>query len=318
MTRGRPASASSASPTASATMADAASRPRRNLAPARAAGHHTRRGRAPLNAVALVKQVPDRNSAFRPDADRATEDGPVWIDERSLGYGINDYDRYAVEAALRLREDGPVEEVVVVTAGPEEAGQVLRTCLAMGADRAVHLRCERDDLADPFAVAAALSGAVERSGAQIVTAGLLSEDSGHGQVGGLVAGLLGWAWASAVTAIRPEDGRLVVERELDGGRAAVVELRLPAVVAVQTGVNTPRYASLRGIMAARRKPVETLEFGTPPERSGAAGGSFERFLLERPQRAQTAEILTGSAEETAAELVGRIRSGAGITFPGES
>ena len=223
-----------------------------------------------------------------------------------------------MEAALRLREDGPVEEVVVVTAGPEEAGQVLRTCLAMGADRAVHLRCERDDLADPFAVAAALSVAVRRSEAQIVTAGLLSEDSGHGQVGGLVAGLLGWAWASAVTAIRPEAGRLVVERELDGGRAAVVALESPAVVAVQTGVNTPRYASLRGIMAARRKPIESLEFGSLLEESGAATGAFRRFLLERPERAQTAELLTGSAEEMAAELVGRIRSGAGITLPGAS
>lgn len=212
-----------------------------------------------------------------------------------------------------------MEQVVVATAGPEEAGQVLRTCLAMGADRAVHLRCERDALADPFAVAAALSGAVRRAEAQIVTAGLLSEDSGHGQVGGLVAGLLGWAWASAVTAIRPEDGRLVVERELDGGRAAVVALELPAVVAVQTGVNTPRYASLRGIMAARRKPIESPEFGALPEEgSGAATGSFRRFLLERPERAQTAELLTGSPEEMAAELVGRIRSGAGITLPGES
>lgn len=211
-----------------------------------------------------------------------------------------------------------MEQVVVVTAGPEEAGQVLRTCLAMGADRAIHLRCERDDLADPFAVAAALSVAVRRSEAQIVTAGLLSEDSGHGQVGGLVAGLLGWAWASAVTAIRPEAGRLVVERELDGGRAAVVALELPAVVAVQTGVNTPRYASLRGIMAARRKPIESLEFGSLLEESGAATGSFRRFLLERPERAQTAELLTGSAEEMAAELVGRIRSGAGVTLPGES
>lgn len=211
-----------------------------------------------------------------------------------------------------------MEQVVVVTAGPEEAGQVLRTCLAMGADRALHLRCERDDLADPFAVAAALSVAVRRSEAQIVTAGLLSEDSGHGQVGGLVAGLLRWAWASAVTAIRPEAGRLVVERELDGGRAAVVALELPAVVAVQTGVNTPRYASLRGIMAARRKPIESLEFGSLLEESGAATGSFRRFLLERPERAQTAELLTGSAEEMAAELVGRIRSGAGVTLPGES
>lgn len=211
-----------------------------------------------------------------------------------------------------------MEEVVVVTAGPEEAAQILRTCLAMGADRAVHLRCGRDDLADPFAVAAALAGAVRSSGAQIVTAGLLAEDSGHGQVGGLVAGLLGWAWASAVTAIRPEAGRLVVERELDGGRAAVVALELPAVVAVQTGVNTPRYANLRGIMAARRKPIETLEFDARPEGSAAAAGSFRRVRLERPERARTAAMLTGGAEEVAAELVVRVRRGAGITLPGES
>ena len=210
-----------------------------------------------------------------------------------------------------------MEEVVAATAGPSDAAQVLRTALAMGADRAVHLRCDRDDLADPFAVAAALAQVVPEQGAGVVFAGLLAEDSGNGQVGGLVAGRLGWAWASAVTAVRFEEGRLLVERELEGSRAAVVELSLPAVVALQTGSNTPRYAGLRGIMAARRKPVVELDFADALRRAGVTPGGFRRVLLRRPERAAKAEILAGSPEEAARELAARIRTGAGIALPAE-
>ncbi len=260
-----------------------------------------------MNAVALVKQVPDRNSAFRPAG--------AWIDESSLGYGVNDYDRYAVEAALQLREAGVVEEAVVVTAGPEDAGQAVRTALAMGMDRAVHLVCPRAALHDPFRVARALAGVVGKQDAPIVFAGLLAEDSGHGQVGGLVAGLLGYAYASAVTGVRFREGRLEVDRELENHRVAVVELDLPAVVAVQTGANTPRYASLRGIMASRRKPVERIE---APELQDADGpeATLRPLALGKPERAASAEILEGSADDVAAELIARMRAEAGIGLPG--
>ncbi len=260
-----------------------------------------------MNAVALVKQVPDRNSVFRPA-------GP-WIDESSLGYGINDYDRYAVEAALELREAGAVKQAVVVTAGPDEASQAIRTCLAMGMDRGIHLVCPRASLADPFRVAKALAGVVRAQDAGIVLAGLLAEDSGHGQVGGLVAGLLDMSWASAVTAVRFRDGKLEVERELESSRVAVVELELPAVVAVQTGANTPRYASLRGIMASRRKPVERIE---PPELANpdSCDARIRSLRLAKPERAASAEILEGAPDDVAAALIPRIRSGAGIVLGG--
>ncbi len=260
-----------------------------------------------MNAVALVKQVPDRNSVFR--------SAGSWIDESSLGYGLNDYDRYAVEAALRLRESGAVEQTVVVTAGPEEAGQAIRTCLAMGMDRAVHVVCPRPALADPFRVAQALAGVVAAQDAGVVLAGLLAEDSGYGQVGGLIAGLLGMSWASAVTAMRFREGRLEVERELEGSRVAVVELDLPALVAVQTGVNTPRYASLRGIMASRRKPVERIRCSelADPDRGDAR---IRSLRLAKPDRSASAEILAGSPDEVAAALIPRIRAGAGINLAG--
>lgn len=260
-----------------------------------------------MRVIALMKQVPDRNSAFRAEGS--------WIDESSLGYGVNDYDRYAVEAALALREEGAASEAVVVTAGPPDAGQAIRTCLAMGMDRAVHLVCPRGSLADPFRVATALAAVVEREEAGVTFAGLLAEDSGHGQVGGLVAGLLGHAYASAVTAIRWRSDRLEVERELEGGRAAVVELDLPAVVAVQTGANLPRYASLRGIMASRRKPVERIEspeLAAPEDRDTA----LRSLRLRRPERAASAERLEGSPDEIAAELIPRLRAGAGIALSG--
>ena len=183
----------------------------------------------------------------------------------------------------------------------------------MGVDRGVHLVTGRAHLADPFFVARALAEAVSKLDPGVVTAGLLAEDSGHGQVGGLVAGLLGYAFASAATGMAFRDGTLEVHRELEGGRNAVVELRLPAVVAVQTGINTPRYASLRGIMASRRKPVERIELAAP-----ANGGGLRRLALQKPERGASAEILPGSPQEAAAALVPRIRAGAGISFPGDA
>ncbi len=249
-----------------------------------------------MNGIALVKQVPDRNSAFRPEG--------AWIDESSLGYGVNEYDRYAVEAVLRLKESGDLDGTVAVTVGPPDAGQILRTCLAMGVDRAVHVECDRDALADPFAVAKALAAVVERNDPGVVAAGLLAEDSGNAQVGGLVAGLLGFGWASAVTGIELRDGRLVVERELGNNRIAVVSLRLPAVVGVQTGLNAPRYASLRGIMASRRKPVEKQALASEAPK-------MRRVCLARPEKG-SAEILEGSPDEIAAQAVVRIRAETGV------
>ncbi len=250
-----------------------------------------------MNGIALVKQVPDRNSAFRPEG--------AWIDESSLGYGMGEYDRYAVEAVLQLKEAGRVNETVAVTAGPEDAGQILRTCLAMGMDRAVHVVCQRDRLADPFPVAKALARVVEPCDPGVVTAGLLAEDSAGAQVGGLVAGLLGFAWASAVTRIEGKDERLIVERELGNNRIAVVELRLPAVLGVQTGLNTPRYASLRGIMAARRKPLARVEWD-----DGTAIG-MRRLRLGRPEKSR-ADMLEGAPDEIATRAIQRIRSETGV------
>jgi len=250
-----------------------------------------------MNGIALVKQVPDRNSAFRPEG--------TWIDESSLGYGLGEYDRYAVEAILQLKEAGRVNETVAVTVGPPDAAQALRTCLAMGVDRAAHVVSDRDRLADPLPVARALARVVADNDPGIVTAGLLAEDSGNAQVGGLVAGLLGFSWASAVTRLDHEDERLVVERELGNNRIAVVELRLPAVVGVQTGINTPRYASLRGIMASRRKPLAEIE------RSEEGDPGMSRVSLKRPEKSRT-EMLEGAPEEVAAEALSRIRSATGV------
>lgn len=261
---------------------------------------------AAMNAVVLVKQVPDRNSAFRPAG--------TWIDESSLGYGMNEYDRYAVEAVLALRDSGRVKRTTVITAGPGDAGQVLRTCLAMGVDEGVHLVCAREALADPLAVARALAAATAERNPGFVASGLLAEDSGHGQVGGLVAGLLGYSYASAVTAIRLRGEDLEVERELEGGRMARVRLKLPAVAALQTGANAPRYASLRGIMASRRKPVRRFE---PPElaKPPGAGAGLRNLSLRKPTRAASADLIPGPPAKAAADLLERIRAGAGIRLP---
>jgi electron transfer flavoprotein beta subunit len=255
-----------------------------------------------MKGLVLVKQVPGADSPFRLNA------AGTWIDESNLTYGFNDYDRYALEELLRLKDAGKLTEVVALTAGPERAGTALRTCLATGADRAIHLR--GDAPGDPLSVARAIAGAIKDEGFSLILAGLQADDDNHGQVGPLLARLIDRPCATAAMALSLLDERtLRVERELENNRLQVVELALPAVVTVQTGINEPRYASLKGIMAAKKKEIRTIDLPGP-----AAGGpsGLRTVRMTPPPKGQGAEILKGSAEEVAKELLRRIREKTGV------
>jgi electron transfer flavoprotein beta subunit len=263
-----------------------------------------------MKGLVLVKYVPDSNSVFR-----INREG-TWVDETNLSFAINDYDRYGLEVLLELKDDGKVEEVVALTVGPAAAASALRTCLATGADRAIHV--EDDALAgsDPLGVARTIRAVVDAEGFSLVVSGLQADDDNHTQVGGLVAGLLDWPCATAATAFSFRDeNTLRVERELESNELQVVDLTLPAVVTVQTGINTPRYASLKGIMAAKKKPVQTktlADLGLDPAEVGAAGARMRTVSLSPPPKGMGAEILTGSADEVAKALVQRIREKTGV------
>jgi electron transfer flavoprotein beta subunit len=254
-----------------------------------------------MKALVLVKHVPDTNSVFRVNA------AGSWVDESSLSFTVNDFDRYALEELLKLKDAGKVEEVVALTVGPPDAASVLRTCLATGADRAIHVKSDASAGApDPFVIARSIQTAIASEGFSLILGGLQADDDNYTQVGGLLAGLLDWPFASAAVRLELLDAStLRVDRELEGNEVQVVDLTLPAVVTVQTGMNTPRYASLKGIMAAKKKPVATMA----PEKLDA---KLRTLTLAHPPKGKGAEILTGSPEDVAKALVSRIREKTGV------
>jgi electron transfer flavoprotein beta subunit len=262
-----------------------------------------------MKTLVLIKQVPNTDSPFRLNG------AGTWVDESNITFALNDYDRYALEEALRLKDAGKATEVVALTVGPERAATALRTALATGADRAIHVKDEALTGADPLGIARAIAAAIKDEGFALILAGLQADDDNYTQTPGLVARLLGRPCATAVLKIEPGDGVIKVERELENQRVQVVEMTLPAVVAVQTGLNEPRYASLKGIMAAKKKEIRTVDLaaiGLDPAVVGGAGARMRTIRLAPPPKGKGAEMLSGSADDVARELVRRIREKTGV------
>jgi electron transfer flavoprotein beta subunit len=263
-----------------------------------------------MKSLVLVKQVPNTDSPFRINATG------TWVDESNLTYALNDYDRYALEEVLRLKDAGKVAEVVALTVGPERASTALRTCLATGADRAVHVKDDALASADPLSIARAIVAAVKDEGFSLILAGLQADDDNAMQIGPFVARLLDRPCATAAMSLAlQENGVVRVERELENNRLQIVDLTLPAVITVQTGINEPRYASLKGIMAAKKKEIRTLSLAdlkmTAPDIS-VSRTRYRTVRLAPPPKGKGAEMLQGPADQIAKDLVKRIREKTGV------
>src|SRR5881396_662597 len=262
-----------------------------------------------MKTLVLVKQVPNTDSPFRINS------AGTWVDESNLTYGLNNYDRYALEETLRLKDAGKATELVALTVGPERASSALRTCLATGADRAVHIKDDALAAADPLSVARVIVAAIKDEGFSLILCGLQADDDNYMQIGPFVARLLDRPCATAAMSLELREGTMRVERELENNRLQIVDLTLPAVVTVQTGINEPRYASLKGIMAAKKKEIRTLTLADLKVDAGAIAASSARFRTVRlapPPKAKGAEILSGPADQVAKELVKRIREKTGV------
>jgi electron transfer flavoprotein beta subunit len=201
-----------------------------------------------VKIAVCIKRVPDTETRIRIAADG------VSIDETGVKFILNPYDEYAVEEALQRREKAGAGEVVIVTLGGESAQETIRTALAMGADRGVLLTAPAIP-ADGLATAKALAAELKGGGYDLILFGKMAVDDYNHQVGPMVAELLGVPCASAVVKLQVDGGRAVAEREVEGG-LEVVECALPAVFTADKGLNTPRYPALKGIMAAKKKPIE--------------------------------------------------------------
>src|SRR5512132_2559427 len=214
-----------------------------------------------MKIVVCIKQVPARDSLLRID------ETVHWIQEADLSYEINEPDAYALEEALQLKEKHS-GEVVVLCLGPGRAAQTIREALAKGADRAVHI--EEEDLAnfDPLASARLLAAALTAEKPDLVLTGLQSDDLGYGQTGVILAQLLGMPHATIIMEVEKQDAGIRVKRELESGWFQHVEMPLPALLTIQSGISKRRYATLMGIKKAKTKEVKRL---TAPDLGVAAG-----------------------------------------------
>ena len=249
-----------------------------------------------MKIVVCVKQVPDK------DAPVVIADG-TWIRETDIGFEMNEPDSFALEEALRLKEKH-TGEVIAVSMGPDRVKQTIKEALAKGADRGVHIADDKAHTLDPLGSAKLLAAAIEREKPDLVLTGLQSDDHGFGQTGVLLADRLGLPHATLIMQIGVESDHLRVKRELEAGWFQWVELPLPAVLTIQSGINKVRYATLKGIMAAKKKEIVTVA----RESLGVAHEPTQR--IERiyvPTKTKKTEFLTGTPKEAAAKLLEKLK-----------
>jgi electron transfer flavoprotein beta subunit len=249
-----------------------------------------------MKIVVCIKQVPAK------DAPLAITDAS-WIRETDIGFEMNEPDSYALEEALRLKEKH-TGEVIAVSMGPERVKQTIKEALAKGADRGVHIEDDKAHTLDPLGAAKSLGAAIEREKPDLVLTGLQSEDQGFGQTGVLLAEILALPHATIIMQIDAQGGALRVKRELEAGWFQWVELPMPAVLTIQSGINKVRYATLKGIMAAKKKEIVTIA----RESLGVTHQPTQR--IERiyvPSKTKKTEFLTGTPKEAAAKLVEKLK-----------
>ena len=206
-----------------------------------------------MKILVCIKQVPDMESVFRVNAEA------TWLDERDLAFRMNEYDEYAVEQAVRLKEQaGNAPDITVLSIGPSRVVEAIKKALAMGADRGVHILDEQAYLRDPWQIASAIAAFAGEKGFDLVFTGMQSQDRSSGQVGPMLAELLGLACVTTVVAFELAGEQVTVRRELEGGIKQVVRFKLPGLVTCQLGLNTPRYPTLPNIMKSRQKELVTI------------------------------------------------------------
>jgi len=255
-----------------------------------------------MKVMVCLKQVPHQDARLDISADG------TWIKQDSIKFEINSYDTYALEEALRLKDAGGAE-VVVVSIGPDRVTQALRTALGMGADRAVHVKDDALDGSDALGLAKVLAAVAKQENPDVVFCGLMADDDNFSAVPPMLAELLGVPSATGVVSTNNTDAGMTVERELEGGAFEVVEMTKPCLAAIQTGANQVRYASLKGIMQAKKKPVDVktaADLGVADAvGAGAAKAKINKIYV--PAKGDSAEILTGSTDEIVSKLVGKIK-----------
>jgi len=255
-----------------------------------------------MNVVVFMKRVPDTESRIRIDREMKS------VVEEGLNFIISPYDEYAVEEALRLRE-AKGGKVTVVALGPDEAATTLRKALAMGADEAVLIKDDRKETYDPLRVARVLAAFVKAKAADadLLLFGRMSVGSDNASVPSMVAEILDYPQANVVTKLEIDGREAVAHREIEGALEKI-SFSLPAVVSAQKGLNEPRYETLKGIMAAKKKPVPVVTIAELGLEAGTAEPHVEVLEMELPAAKQAGKTIPGTPEEAARELLRLLRT----------
>jgi electron transfer flavoprotein beta subunit len=246
-----------------------------------------------MKIAVAIKQVPLRDSPLRVAA------SGKWIDEDGLSFEINEPDAYALEEALQLREKHG-GEVIVLCAGPPRAAQTIREALAKGADRAIHIEESELTSHDTLGVAHLLAEALRSESPDLILTGLQSDDLGYGQTGVVLAELLGMAHSTIIMQVEVRDKNIRVKRELEDGWFQHIEMPLPAVLTIQSGLNKLRYATLMGIKKAKTKEIKVIS-------ATASAPSIAIDRIYAPQKSKQAQIFEGDAKTASAQLVEKLR-----------
>jgi electron transfer flavoprotein beta subunit len=256
-----------------------------------------------MKIIVCLKQVPKNDSILR------INDQQSWIQDRDLSYEINESDAYALEEALQLKEKHG-GEVIALSLGPARVQSVIKEGLARGADRGLHLEDPQFDGLDSFGTASAIAAAAKAEGFDLLLTGLQSDDFGYAQTGVIAAELLGVAHATIVMDVQPEGDGIRVKRELEAGFFQWVGLPVPAVLTIQSGINTLRYATLKGIMAAKKKEIRRLD--------GAAlglSGLKPKQEIKRiyfPEKTKQTQMIEGTPGEVASKLIAKLKNEARV------
>lgn len=256
-----------------------------------------------MKIAILLKQVPVK------DATLELSDNAKWIDEDDVQFEINDSDHYGLAEALNIAKANG-GEVVAVSMGPDRVRDSIKQALAKGADRAIHINDEEISTDDPLTRAKVLAQALKGENFDLILTGLQSDDYGYGQTGVLIAELLGMPHATLVVETEVQDGKIKVKRELEGGWFQKVELPLPAVLSIQSGLTEIPYATIKGIMAAKKKTVDSVDaddLGVDLET-----GAFKLQKIYSPTKSKETTVLKGDVDTVVGQIIEKLKNDAKV------
>lgn len=246
-----------------------------------------------MKILICIKQVPDMESRFK------LNEAGSWYSDQDLAWRMNEYDEFAVEQAIQLREQLGEAEVVVLSVGSDRVKETMKKALAMGADRGVHIQDDASYEKDPFQIASVIAAYAGEHNFDVIFTGMQSQDRGSAQVGVLLAGLLGMPAVTTIVDFEYDNNQVTVKRELEGGIKSVVKLPLPALLTCQLGLNTPRYPTLPNIMKAKKKELVSLPVADLLKVEAVTKTDATRF----PEKKGAGLILEGDVGELTEQLV---------------